>query len=102
MKSAATILRQLGIPQHRIGYTLLLKALPLYAQADTLLVTKELYPLLAQQLGFSDWRSVEHAIREVIHWAWQHRNGEVWDRFFPGAGKAPSNKVFLAVIAEYL
>ena len=99
--AAAAILHDLGIPRHRIGYTLLLQALPLYAQENNLYVTKELYPQLAQQLTIPDWRAVEHAIREAIQWAWQHRDPEIWERFFPGAQKAPSNKFFLAVIAEY-
>jgi len=100
--SSAKLLRELGIPRHRLGFSLLCLALPRYAVSENLSLSKELYPQIAQTLSLSDWRAAEHAIREVIHYAWLHRDPEVWGRYFPQFEKAPSNKVFLAALEDYI
>ena len=100
-ESVRMILHKLNIPISRYGYEHLCIGVPLYKQNPTQNLTKELYPRIAEATGASDWRTVETAIRSVICDAWEQRDPEVWEQYFPGATKAPSNKVFIATLAEY-
>ena len=101
---AATIamLHQLRIGIHRLGYKCLTIAIPSYAIDDTQSLSKELYPHVAECLGHAEWYAVERAIRTVILDAWETREPIIWERYFPGHKKAPTNKQFLAVLAEKL
>lgn len=94
------ILHELGIAVHRIGYKQLRIGIPRFAQDDSMSLTKELYPYIAHELGCSDWRTIEHSIRGVILTAWERRDPEVWTAYFPACRKAPSNKLFIATLAE--
>ena len=99
---ASALLLEMGIACHRMGFQQLCIAIPQYAENINISLSKELYPAIAEHMQLSDWRSVEHTIRESIRQAWDHRDLEVWEKYFPRAAKCPSNKVFLAVMAEYL
>lgn len=99
---ASPILRSLGIPIHRIGYKHLCIAIPYYAEGNTHSLTKELYPYVAEHVSHMSWRSVEGDIRSVILDAWNRRDQAVWELYFPGSTKAPSNKLFIATLAEYI
>lgn len=94
------LLHLLGIGIHRLGYQYLRSAIVRFAADDTQSLSKELYPDIAEQFGIADWRSVERAIRAVILDAWENRNEAVWEPYFPNRKKAPTNKQFLAVLAE--
>ena len=96
------ILHRLSLSVHRLGYKALTIAIPRYAMDDTQSMTKELYPYVAKQLGYRDWYAVEHLIRGVILDAWQRRNPNVWEEYFPGQRKQPTNKQFIAMLAERL
>ena len=96
------LLHLLGISIHRLGYQCLRIAAPRFAERDTQSLSKELYPFVAEQLDIPDWRSVERAIRAVIVEAWARRDVSVWAQYFPDREKAPTNKQFLAVLAEKL
>ena len=64
------MLFELGIPVHRAGYRQLCLAIPRFAQNKSQSLTKELYPYIAQTLGHSDWRAVEHARKrkQLVPW----------------------------------
>ena len=94
------ILHELGVPVHRNGYRQLGVAIPCFALDDTQSLSKELYPYVAARFGHTDWRCVEHAIRLVILDAWDRRDPEVWEQYFPNCRKPPSNKQFIATLAE--
>ena len=96
------LLRDLGFPCHRVGYMQLCMAIPLFVQDERQSLSKDIYPLIASYWGYSDWRTIEHAIRIVILFSWLHRNPAVWDHYFRNLKKAPSNKLFIATLAEYL
>lgn len=96
------MLLHLQFPVHRNGYKQLCIAVPIYAQDPFQSLTKELYPAIARQLGFSDGKAVEHCIRDCILYAYEHRDPEVWEQYFTNAQKAPSNKQFLSTLAERL
>ena len=98
----ALLLHQLGIPCHRAGFRQLCIAIDQYARTENISLSKELYPFIASRMQLSDYRAVEHSIRQAIHQGWEHRNPEVWNQYFPDDSKCPSNKVFLAVLSEFL
>lgn len=101
-RRTSRLLHQLGCPVHRIGFRQLCVAIPMYARGEASAVCKELYPLIARNLGSSDWRAVERSIRCEILDGWKHGNPEMWERFFPGRNKAPSNKEFICTMAELI
>ena len=63
-------------------------------------MSKELYPAVGKVFGLADCRTVEHSVRKAITDAWAHRDPVVWEKYFPGAKKAPTNKVFISCMAE--
>lgn len=99
--AAARLLHTLSFPVHRLGYKHLTSALARFAENDRQSLTKEIYPAVGREFGCTGG-AVEHAIRMVIVDAWCCRDCRVWDGYFPNRTTAPSNKVFLAVLAEYL
>lgn len=99
---AAGMLHELGFPSHRLGYKQLCIAIPRFSANDTQCLTKELYPYLAKRYSYPDWRAAESAIRDVIVGVWAERDPAVWDKYFPNLKKAPSNKQFIATLAERL
>jgi len=101
-RRTARILHQLGCPVHRIGFRQLCIAIPLFAKGEASTVCKELYPLIARTMGNSDWRAVERSIRCEILDGWRSGDPEIWERFFPGKQKAPSNKEFICTMAELI
>ena len=96
------LLLDLRVPAHRIGYLQLCTAIPLFKKDRQQGMGAELYPAVAEAFGYSDWRAVERAIRDVIVFAWTNRDQETWERYFPGCAKPPSNKQFIATLAEYI
>lgn len=101
-RPAGLILHRLGVPVHRVGYKQLAMAIACFAENDTLSLTKELYPRIARAFGYSDWHPVEHAIRLVILQAWEQRDPALWGLYFPHGNRPPSNKQFIATIAQFL
>ena len=96
------MLHSLHISVHRQGYKALLLAIPCYALDCDQSLSKEVYPYVAQRLSYADWHGVERAIRLVILDAWERRNPAIWEDCFPGQRKAPTNKQFIAVLAQRL
>lgn len=94
------VLRELGIPVHRMGHRLLCEAIPRYAGSLGQMLGKELYPELAKALGFPNSGCVERNMRYAIVTAWKCRDTAVWERYFPRCGKAPSNLLFIATLAD--
>lgn len=101
-ESTAQMLHELQITIRRLGYKQLTIAIPCFALDDRQSLTKELYPYVANYFGYSNWCPVEHAIREIILDAWERRDPEVWEKYFYGMKKPPSNKQFIATLAERL
>lgn len=93
-------LRQLNIPVYLSGYRCLCVGISIFALDISQSMCNELYPAVAKELGYVDWRAVEFAIRRAIQSAWEHRNSQIWEAYFPGAAKAPTNKHFIATLAQ--
>lgn len=96
------MLHELQISIRRLGYKCLTVAVPCYARNDTQSLSKELYPYVAGQLPYAQCHSVERAIRTAVLDAWTQRDPAVWERYFPRQTKVPTNKQFIAVLAERL
>ena len=93
-------LRDVNVPVYLSGYRCLCVAIPIFAQDVAQSMCNELYPAVAKELGYVDWRAVEFAIRRAILAAWKHRDPDVWNTYFPGIAKAPTNKHFIATLAQ--
>lgn len=96
------MLDELGVPVYRVGYRQLQMAIIQYSQDDTQSLTKQIYPSIAAYWGGSDVRSVDRAIHLAIVDAWNNRDPETWEHYFPGAQTPPSNKQFIATLAALL
>lgn len=96
------LLQALQVGIHRVGYRHLVILIPCYAMDAEQSLTKELYPYAAARFGYSAWQPVERAVRVAIQDAWARGDPAVWEKYFPGAKKPPSNKRFIATLAERL
>lgn len=101
-EAAKACLWELNIPVNQVGYRELYIGIPRYGENPMQSFSGELYPYIAEELGISDWRAVENGIRRVIRKAWNRRDPEVWERYFPSLTEAPSNSLFIATLAERL
>lgn len=100
-EATITMLHELGISIHRLGYVYLSIAVPYFATNNAQSLSKELYPYVAKQLDkYTNWYAVERSIRTVVLAAWNRRDPVVWERYFPRYKKVPTNKQFIAVLAE--
>lgn len=96
------LLKELTIPAHRIGFKALMMAILICTEQDIHYYSSELYPNIAKSLDISDGEAVAQAIHEVIQDGYEEGNKIIWAKYFPTADKAPSNKVFISTLAEYL
>lgn len=102
LKKTKELLEDLRFQMHRTGYSCLCIGIPRFKQDTRQFLSKELYPYISSQIRESSPDSVDQAIRDAIQNAWEHRDPAVWEKYFPGAVKAPSNKQFIATMAEHL
>lgn len=96
------MLRELGVPTHQNGFKQLCIAIPYYSRTNTQCLSKEVYPFVAEYFEQASGVPIERAIRASILYAWVRREQNVWEKYFPGALKVPSNKMFISTLAEYL
>jgi CheY-like chemotaxis protein len=100
------LLLELDFATNLDGYRYLQVAIPLFAEDPAQRICKELYPAVARLLGVSGNNNIERSIRSAIEDAWVRRDPAVWDTYFPPGmvtrEKGPSNKLFIARMAEEL
>ena len=94
------LLLTLRISPRLLGFLYLTEILRLFSADKQQRVTKDLYPVLARKHRTSP-DAVEHAIRSCLRDAWNRRDPEIWQHYFPGAQRCPSNREFIAVLAEF-
>lgn len=98
------ILLQLGFSNKLHGFYALKIAIPIFASDPSQRLSKELYPEVARILGDCSALQVEHSIRMAIKAAWDNRDEESWNQFFPEgfacAKERPSNRTFIAALSE--
>lgn len=94
-------LLSLGIATKHKGYAYLQEAVLCMAADPLQSLTKELYPAVAEIFG-SDWELVERSIRSALDAAWKRREEWIWEQYFPGLNKRPTNAAFISRLAELL
>ena len=106
-KHMTDMIHQIGVPAHIKGYQYLRCAIMMVIEDENLinLVTKRLYPAVAQTYGTTASR-VERAIRHAIEVAWDRGDIDTINSYFgytiqSSRGK-PTNSEFIALIADKL
>lgn len=97
----STLLLSLDISTKHNGFLYLREAILLMAKDPTQSVTKILYPEVARTCSCHK-ENVERSIRTALDKAWEKRNPEKWQTYFPNAQQRPSNAVFISRMAEAL
>lgn len=82
--ATAALLTRLGMGNNLGGFQYLITAMPMFLDNPRQALTKELYPAIAKRYG-KTWMQVERTIRNAIDTAWEHRNEQVWQRYFAPA-----------------
>ena len=95
-------LHLLGFASYLDGYRQLCMGIPLFHADPQQNMSKELYPAIAQMCGSKTEKCVEHSIRKAVESAWKRRTPSAWERFFPNGSRCPTNKQFIARMAELL
>jgi CheY-like chemotaxis protein len=99
-------LKMLGFKPNLNGYQQILIGIPLVMQDMSVAMCKELYPQIAETLGLSSSRSIEHTIRTAIQDAWENGDKDLWQTYFPTPANRkkpfPSNKQFFTTMANIL
>ena len=99
------LLLSLDISTKHNGFGYLRESILLIAKDPTQSVTKVIYPEVARICGCNKG-SVERSIRTAIQNAWQHRDDQVWQTYFPpgpdGIIPKPTNAAFLSRLADSL
>ena len=95
------LLLSLNISTKHNGFSYLREAIMLTAKDPSQSVTKVLYPEVARICGCHK-ENVERSIRTALDKAWEKRDWEKWEKYFPNAQQRPSNAVFISRLAEAL
>lgn len=99
----AALLTALNMPTKLDGYDYLLEIIPSEVRRPGQSFTKELYPSAGAIFGV-DKSNVERSIRNAIAAAWNHRDEQVWLRFFSpesdGSLRRPTNSTFICQLAN--
>ena len=98
----SNLLLALGFATNRRGYSYLRDAILSEIRNPGQQVTKTLYPNVGKPYGASGIQ-VERAIRTAIEKAWDRRDPELWQQYFPGNGnedRKPSNGAVISALAR--
>ena len=95
------LLLSLDISTKHNGFAYLREAIVLMAKDPAQSVTKVLYPEVARICDCHK-ENVERSIRTALDKAWERRDTEKWQQYFPNARQRPSNAVFISRLAEAL
>lgn len=101
---AQAILCDLGITTKMDGFTYLRQAILIYHAWSVELAKNKVFPKNTCPFDAGDDRTmIDQAIRRCIGYAWDLREPEIWDLFFPVQRgkicKCPSNKEFISRIS---
>lgn len=100
-------LKELGVPSGRDGFQFAKNSIRLLCENPTANLTNGVY-LAAGMLSGSaaEDKQVEQSIRKVIQMAWQERDEQIWNCYFPagrpGRYECPSNKEFLMAVVDFV
>ena len=97
----SSLLLSLNISTKHNGFAYLRESILLMAKDPAQSVTKMLYPAVAHICSCQK-ENVERSIRTALDKAWDKRDEEIWQKYFPNARQRPSNAVFISRLAEAL
>ena len=95
-------LTRLGIQPSWDGHLMLSVGIPLFAQDTTQRLAKDLYPRISSRCNSSSDVAVERAIRMAIQRSWANGDRLVWQEYFPGLPRRPSNRSFICRLSQLL
>jgi CheY-like chemotaxis protein len=95
------ILLSLGLAPDHAGFTYLVEAILIWADNPRIAITKELYPAIVKRCGVIT-SNIERPCRTAIETAWEIRDPQLWQTYFPHADDRPNNKRFIATMAQAL
>ena len=95
------LLLSLDISTKHNGFSYLRESIVLMSKDPAQSVTKVLYPEVAHICGCSK-ENVERSIRTALDRAWDKRDRDIWQTYFPNAQQRPSNAVFISRLTEAL
>ena len=96
-----THLLRIGAP-HWVGFDDIRVGVPLFSQDPNQSMVKEFYPAVAILRGRDNWQQVEKAIRDVKEYAYKHRNNDIWKEYFSDTSQCPTNREFIARLADFV
>ena len=97
----SSLLLSLDISTKHNGFAYLREGILLMSKDPAQSVTKVLYPAIAHTCDCHK-ENVERSIRTALDRAWEKRDAEKWQKYFPSARQRPSNAVFISRLAEAL
>lgn len=101
------VLLELGVPPRLAGFDYLERAILLYYEDPTQMLTKETYPDVGKFYDppASSYQ-VERQIRVAINEAWKNRDARMWSYYFTadigGDIRKPSNGEFISRVARFV
>ena len=101
VSAVSNLLLSLDISTKHNGFAYLREAILLMTADPAQSVTKMLYPEVARICDCHK-ENVERSIRTALDKAWEKRDPEKWQKYFPSAQQRPSNAVFISRLAEAL
>lgn len=98
------ILIDLGFSPSNDGFTYLRSAIELHVSGAASCTIKGIYPAISPTGGDDQsWHYIDQAIRRAVKAAWNGRDTEIWELFFPFSNQknanCPPNKEFIARIS---
>ena len=98
------ILFDLGFTPSNDGFGYLRQAIEMQYSKTTPTIIKWMYPLISATNETTDsWQYIDQAMRRAIKAAWNERDPEIWNLFFPtnqhSVPKCPSSKEFISRIS---
>ncbi len=96
-------LLRLGIPTKLRGYGYLRESILLMLQNPNQSITKELYPAVAKLCNATSIQ-IERSIRSAITAAWEHKDHQIWQLYFPtdiSSSSRPTNATFICRLADH-
>ena len=101
---ASDLLQEFKISPRHYGCAYIISSILVTLCQPDIRVTKELYPYVGH-LHNTTGKLVERDIRNAIEVAWRDRDPAIWQAYFPAEtarGKHPTNRVFIARLADHL
>lgn len=100
--ATTAMLLDLGIPVKGSGFDYLERAIIIYFEDPTQMLTKDIYPDVGKSFSpKAGSYQVERAIRVAINEAWKNRDSRIWGYYF-ASDRKPSNGEFISRMARIL